>query len=83
MCLAPSGSPSGETAQQPFGDGQVGGQRVDPDSLGGQFERGGLGVVDDAGLGGGVGRVAGCRPHALDGRHVDDASRQTRRHQPL
>ena len=44
----------------------VGGDRVDADAVARQFECRRARVVDHAGLGGGVGGVAGCGAHAFD-----------------
>src|SRR5215212_1369111 len=74
MCLAPSGSPSGETRSSPSVTVRSGASALTRIPLRGQFERRGLGVVDDARLGGGVGGIAGGRAHPLDRRHVDNAS---------
>ena len=57
-----------------LGHGDVGRQRVDPDAERRQLQGGGLGVVDDAGLGGGVGRVARRGADALDGGDAHDAA---------
>ena len=58
----------------PFGQGDVGGQGVDPDAVRGEFEGRGLGVVDDAGLGRRVCRETRCGADAFDRRDADDAA---------
>ena len=63
-----------------LGQGDVRGQGVDPDAVGGQLQGRRLGEVDDAGLGRGVGGVARGGPHPLDRGHVDDAARRCRLH---
>ena len=59
-----------------FGQGDVGGQRVDPDAVRGQLEGRGLGVVDDTCLGCRIGCVTRCGADAFDRRDADDAAGQ-------
>ena len=59
-----------------FGQGDVGGQGVDPDAIRCEFEGSGLGVVDDPGFGGRVGRVTGCGADPFDRGDADDAAGQ-------
>ena len=59
-----------------FGQGDVGGQGVDPDAVWGQLECRGLGVVDDPGFGRRVGRVTRCGADTFDRGDADDAARQ-------
>ncbi len=61
-----------------LGQGDVGGQGVHPDAVGGELERGGLGEVDDPGFGRRVGGVPGCGPDPLDRGHADDAAAGSR-----
>ena len=72
---------SARQRDQTLGQGQVGGQRVDPDAVGRQLQGRGLRVVDDSGLGRGVRRIARRRARTLDRRHVYDAAGQPCRHQ--
>ena len=57
-----------------LGQGDVGGQGVHPDAVGSQLQGGGLGEVDDPGLGRGVGGVPGRGPDPFDRGHADDAA---------
>ena len=59
-----------------LGGGDVGGDRVDPYAVGRQFDGCAPREVANAGLGGGIGGVAGSGPVGLDRREVDDAPAQ-------